>query len=38
MLAVLLIDHGRSASAHHDDVSAEIPEVPAGTSVAGVRH
>jgi MFS transporter, AAHS family, benzoate transport protein len=38
MVAVLLIDHGRSASAHHDDLSVELPEMPAGTSAAGVRH
>jgi hypothetical protein len=38
MVAVLLIDHGRSASAHHDDLSVELPQSPAGTSAAGVRH
>jgi MFS transporter, AAHS family, benzoate transport protein len=35
MIAVLLIDHSRSASAHREDVSAEIPEPAAGASVAG---
>ncbi len=38
MVAVLLIDHGRSASEHHADLSAELPDAPAGTSAAGVRH
>jgi AAHS family benzoate transporter-like MFS transporter len=44
MLAVLLIDHRRSASAHRADVSAELPDVPgapgvpAGAPVAAVRH
>jgi len=28
MIAVLLIDHGRSASAHHEDASAELPDSP----------
>jgi AAHS family benzoate transporter-like MFS transporter len=35
MIAVLLIDHRRSASAHHEDVSAEIPEPSARVSIAG---
>jgi AAHS family benzoate transporter-like MFS transporter len=35
MVAVLMIQHGRSASAHHEDVSAEIPDPPARVSVAG---
>jgi AAHS family benzoate transporter-like MFS transporter len=34
MIAVLLIDHGRSASTHHADVSAEIPESSIGAKVA----
>jgi AAHS family benzoate transporter-like MFS transporter len=34
MIAVLLIDHSRSASAHHEDVSADLPEPAAGVSVA----
>ena len=38
MVAVLMINHSRSASAHHQDVSAEIPEAPAGVSVAGGTH
>ena len=33
-LAVALINHGRSASAHHEDVSAELPDA---TPVAGTR-
>jgi len=33
MIAVLLIDHRRSASAHHVDVTAEPPESPASASV-----
>jgi len=28
MIAVLLIDHRRSASAHHEDASAELPDSP----------
>jgi AAHS family benzoate transporter-like MFS transporter len=36
MIAVLLINHDRSASMHHVDVSAEIPET-AKASVAGAR-
>jgi AAHS family benzoate transporter-like MFS transporter len=35
MVAVLMIQHGRSASAHHEDVSAEIPDPPVRVSVAG---
>jgi AAHS family benzoate transporter-like MFS transporter len=35
MVAVLMIQHSRSASAHHEDVSAEIPEPPVRVSVAG---
>ena len=35
MVAVLMIQHGRSASAHQVDVSAEIPDPPARVSVAG---
>ena len=35
MVAVLLIDHRRSASAHHSDASAEIPTSPARAKVAG---
>lgn len=41
MLAVLLIDHRRSASAHRADVSANLPDVPgvpAGAPVAAIRH
>jgi AAHS family benzoate transporter-like MFS transporter len=38
MVAVLLIDHGRSASARHDDLSVELPQPPAGTSAAALRH
>jgi AAHS family benzoate transporter-like MFS transporter len=37
MIAVLLINHGRSASAHQVDVSALIPETAAKASVAGAR-
>jgi len=35
MVAVLMIQHSRSASAHQEDVSAEIPDAPARVSVAG---
>lgn len=35
MIAVLLIDHRRSASSHHEDLAAEIPEPPARVSIAG---
>lgn len=35
MIAVLLIDHRRSASVHHEDVSAEIPEPSTRVSIAG---
>lgn len=38
MVAVLLIDHRRSASAHRVDVSVEIPDAPAGVSTAGGGH
>jgi AAHS family benzoate transporter-like MFS transporter len=38
MIAVLLINHGRSASTHHEDVSAEIPDPAATVSVAGARN
>jgi AAHS family benzoate transporter-like MFS transporter len=38
MIAVLSIDHSRSASAHHEDVSAELPEPVGGVSVAGARE
>jgi AAHS family benzoate transporter-like MFS transporter len=34
MVAVLLIDHRRSASTHQEDVSAEIADTPAATSAA----
>ena len=34
MIAVLLIDHRRSASTHHEDVSAELPEPPKSAPVA----
>ena len=34
MIAVLLIDHRRSASTHHEDVSAELPEPPNSASLA----
>ncbi len=34
IIAVLLIDHRRSASAHHHDASAEIPDAPDRVSVA----
>jgi AAHS family benzoate transporter-like MFS transporter len=37
MIAVLLIDHDRSASAHNEDVSAELPEPVARVSVVGAR-
>jgi AAHS family benzoate transporter-like MFS transporter len=37
MIAVLLINHGRSASAHQVDVSAQITETAAKASVAGAR-
>jgi MFS transporter, AAHS family, benzoate transport protein len=36
MIAVLLIDHRRSASAHHQDATAELPDAPNRVSVA--RH
>jgi len=35
MVAVLMINHSRSASAHREDVSAELPDSPASVSVAG---
>jgi AAHS family benzoate transporter-like MFS transporter len=38
MVAVLLIDHRRSASVHHEDVSADLPEPMAHVAVAGGRH
>jgi hypothetical protein len=34
MVAVLMINHGRSASAHREDVSAELPDVPTAASAA----
>jgi MFS transporter, AAHS family, benzoate transport protein len=34
MIAVLLIDHRRSASAHHEDASADLPEAPGSISIA----
>jgi AAHS family benzoate transporter-like MFS transporter len=34
MVAVLMIHHGRSASAHREDVSAELPDAPASVSPA----
>jgi MFS transporter, AAHS family, benzoate transport protein len=34
MVAVLLIDHKRSASAHQADLSAELPDTPAEASLA----
>jgi MFS transporter, AAHS family, benzoate transport protein len=37
MIAVLLIDHSRSASADRDDASAELPEPAARVSVVGAR-
>jgi AAHS family benzoate transporter-like MFS transporter len=36
MIAVLLIDHRRSASARHDDASADLPDSADGVSVAHV--
>ncbi len=36
MIAVLLIDHRRSASAHHHNATAELPDAPNRVSVA--RH
>jgi AAHS family benzoate transporter-like MFS transporter len=36
MIAVLLIDHSRSASAHHEDANAEFPDSPDGVSAAHV--
>jgi MFS transporter, AAHS family, benzoate transport protein len=36
MIAVLLIDHRRSASTHHQDASAELPDAPNRGST--VRH
>ena len=35
-IAVAMINHSRSASAHHVDVSAELPDepVPAGVAVS----
>jgi MFS transporter, AAHS family, benzoate transport protein len=38
MVAVLLIDHKRSASAHQADLSAELPDTPADASLAPVRY
>ena len=38
MVAVLLIDHGRSASTHHADLSAELPDTPINVSLAGGRR
>ena len=35
MVAVLMINHSRSASAHREDVSAELPDAPTSVSVAG---
>ena len=35
-LAVMLIDHRRSASAHHEDVSAEVAEPVTGRAAAAV--
>jgi AAHS family benzoate transporter-like MFS transporter len=34
MVAVLMINHTRSASAHREDVSAEVPDSPASASIA----
>ena len=34
MIAVLMINHERSASAHREDVSAELPDPPAHAAVA----
>jgi AAHS family benzoate transporter-like MFS transporter len=34
MIAVLLIDHKRSASTHHEDASADLPDSPRGVSMA----
>jgi len=34
MIAVLLIDHGKSASAHREDATAGIPETSASLSIA----
>lgn len=36
MIAVLLIDHRKSSSAHHEDASAELTEPPASAPVARV--
>ncbi len=37
-IAVALINHSRSASAHHEDVSAEIPDpMPVGAGPAMAR-
>ena len=36
MIAVLLIDHRRSASAHHGDATAELPDAP--NCVSAARH
>ena len=36
MIAVLLIDHRRSASAHHGDATAELPDAP--NRVSAARH
>jgi AAHS family benzoate transporter-like MFS transporter len=33
MIAVLLIDHSRSASVHHEDVSGDLPASPTSASV-----
>jgi AAHS family benzoate transporter-like MFS transporter len=33
MIAVLLIDHSRSASVHHKDVSGDLPASPTSASV-----
>jgi len=35
LVAVLLIDHSRSASAHHQDVTAELTDMPEATAPVG---
>jgi AAHS family benzoate transporter-like MFS transporter len=38
MIAVMLINHSRSASTHHEDVTAELPETTATSVPAMVRR
>ena len=38
MIAVLLINHRRSASTHHEDVSAELPDTASTSTPAVARR